>query len=258
MDSLPVELITKIAFLACTDGGRTGSALSAVSKRIRDTSHPARYFTVSLASCPERFDAFINTYESQRSRIPQTTPRVSHLFLSLLPVEGEPMYRVPPLPFEQMFHAYDKYLASLHTLGETYGPTLGRIIRALAPDLETLTFVRGEWKGVGAVHCAFPRLRELTLVDACPEFLRIEDAPPSQAPVFPALARLHTVEHFYARPLDFRLWAPHAPRLTHLRCSGIHHHNSPTAVSLQEISGKSFVLQTRASCFVPPHIASGG
>ena len=109
---------------------------------------------------------------------------------------------------------------------------------ALAPDLETLAFVRGQWKGVDKLHISFPRLRELTLVDSCPEFLLIEDVPLEQAPIFPALERLHTVEHFYARPMDFRQWAPHAPALTHLRCSGLHYHNSPTAVSLQEIACK--------------------
>ena len=240
MDQLPVELIADIAFLACRDGGCTGAALSLVSKRVRDASHQAQFYTVSLASCPERLAKFMNTYEAQCHRLPDTTSRVRHLFLSLLPVQGEPMFRVPALPFSEMFHAYDKYLASLRELGETYGPNLCALVTLLAPDLETLTFVRGEWKGVSSVQCAFPRLRELTLVDSCPEFLKIEDAPipPAGLPLFPMLERLHTVEHFYARPIDLRLWAPHAPRLTHLRCSGLHHHNSPTAVSLQAVSGE--------------------
>ena len=236
MEHLPVELITQVAFLACRDGGCTGASLSLVSKNIRDACHPARFYTVSLASCPERFSLFMETHQAQLNRLPDTTPRVRHLFLSLLPIEGEPMYRIPALPYSEMFRAYDKYLASLRQLGETYGAGLCDVVLALAPDLETLAFVRGQWKGVDKLHISFPRLRELTLVDSCPEFLPIEDVPLEQAPIFPALERLHTVEHFYARPMDFRQWAPHAPALTHLRCSGLHYHNSPTAVSLQEIA----------------------
>ena len=237
MDQLPVELITTIAFLACQDGGYTGASLSRVSRRIRDASHSARFYTVSLASCPERFSKFIYAYETQHNRLPDTVPRVRHLFLSLLPIEGEPIYRVPELPFCEVFTAYDQYLALLHHLGQTYGPTLCTLVTLVAPEVETLSVIRGEWKGVPIVPCAFPRLRELTLVDACPEFLSIDDTPVA-SPRFPALERLHTVEHFYARPLDLRRWAPHAPRLTHVRCSGLHYRRSPTAASLAALAGE--------------------
>ena len=238
MDSLPVELIARIAFFACTDGGFTGASLSIVSKRIRDATHYARFLSIFLSS-PEHFAEFLNTYLAQRYRIPDVIPQVRHLFLSLLPIEGEPIYRFPPLHPPLFLREYDRYLHRLGTLGEEYGATVCALVQTLAPTLESFTFVRGEWNHVPQLHCAFPRLRELTLVDGAPEFLRIADVPQGRVPLFPALERLHTVECFYARPVDLRQWAPHAPALTHVRISGVHFRDCSTVWSLKDVSGAS-------------------
>ncbi|PIL24425.1 hypothetical protein GSI_14179 [Ganoderma sinense ZZ0214-1] len=237
MESLPVELIARIAFFACTDGGFTGASLSAVSKRIRDATHCTRFRSVFLSSSPERFAQFLTSYLAQRCRIPEVTPQVRHLFLSLLPIEGEPIYRFPPLHPALILGEYDRYLRHLGDLGDQYGPTVCSLVQTLAPTLETFTFVRGEWKNVPQLHCTFPRLRELTLVDGAPEFLRIADVPQGRVALFPELERMHIVECFYARPVDLRQWAPHAPALTHVRVSGLHFRDSPTVASLKDVSG---------------------
>nr|VWP00650.1 MFS domain-containing protein [Ganoderma boninense] len=236
MDSLPVELITTIAFFACTDGGFTGASLSAVSKRIRDATHCTRFLSAFLSSSPERFTQFLTSYLAQRYRIPEVMPQVRHLFLSLLPIEGEPIHRFPPLHPALILGEYDKYLRRLGDLGDQYGPLVCSLIQTLAPTLETFTFVRGEWKNVPQLHCTFPRLRELTLVDGAPEFLRIADVPQGRVPLFPRLERMHIIECFYARPVDLRQWAPHAPALTHVRISGLHFRDSPTVASLKDVS----------------------
>ncbi|KAH9928524.1 uncharacterized protein BXZ73DRAFT_48326 [Epithele typhae] len=234
MEHLPAELLVAIALVACRDGGFTGSSLSLVSRRIRDATHPARFHSVSLAWCPDRLHKFLETYGRQLSRFPNACPRVKHLFLSLFPAEGNSQVSpMPPLPDYRMFYTYDKYLASLERQSATHWPSVCEFIRTVAPDLETFAFVRGEWTDIAVTRCAFPRLRELTLVDSCPGFLHVENTPLDHGPLFPALERLHSVEFFYAPPVDFQRWALHAPALTHLRCSGIHHHNSPTAISLQ-------------------------
>ena len=242
MESLPVELIARIAFFACTDGGFTGASLSIVSKRVRDATHPARFLSVSLSSPPQYFGRFLTAYLAQRKRIPEAVPQVRHLLLSLLPLEGEPLYRFPPLHPALILGEYDRYLRHLGELGDDYGAAVCYLVKTLAPMLETFTFVRGEWKNVPQMHCDFPRLRELTLVDGAPEFLRIGSVPQGRLPLFPKLERLHTVECFYARAVDLRQWAPHAPALTHIRISGLHFRDCPTVSSLKDVSRACYML----------------
>ncbi|RPD66621.1 hypothetical protein L226DRAFT_203736 [Lentinus tigrinus ALCF2SS1-7] len=234
MDSLAVELIAEVAFHACTDGGFTGSSLSVVSRRIRDATHTARFHSVSIASNPEAFAKFLDVYREQRHRTRDVYPRVRHLFLSLLPIEGEPVYRTPRLSLHNAVRAYEEHLRTLRDLGERHGATLCDLVRELAPDLETFAFVRGEWKNVPTVDCVFPRLRELSLIDGVPEFIRLEGV---ERPMFPRLERLHTVEYFHARPVDLCQFAHHAPHLVHYRCSGMHYADTATMCSLKLVTG---------------------
>jgi hypothetical protein len=48
MDRLPVEILSPIFKIACTDGGETGCALSKVSRYIREASAPMRYNSIAL------------------------------------------------------------------------------------------------------------------------------------------------------------------------------------------------------------------
>ena len=247
MDTLPVELITKIAFQACTDGGLTGCSLSLGSRPIRDATHPARFHSVSLASTPGAFAKFLHVYREQRHRVQHVNPRVRHLFLSLLPLEGEPIYRNPRPLLHDAVRAYEEHLQHLRDLGERYGATLCDLVRELAPDLETFTFVRGEWRAVPAVECVFPRLRELTLIDGVPEFVRLEGISGS-GPMFPRLERLHTVEYFHARPIDLCQFARHAPLLAHYRCSGMRYTDTATMSSLKLVTGACVPTWISFSC----------
>ena len=88
MKTLPAELLSQVAFHACTDGGHTGASLSLVSKHLRDAVHAARFFTVSFTSCPIRVTKFLDSFNVQRARLRDTIPRVRHLLLALVPVDG--------------------------------------------------------------------------------------------------------------------------------------------------------------------------
>ena len=76
MESCPIEIHHKIFALVCTDGGRTGCALSLVSRRIHATSFAVRVHTVALYGA-DHMREFLRMLESQRL----SPPIVKHLFL---------------------------------------------------------------------------------------------------------------------------------------------------------------------------------
>jgi hypothetical protein len=76
MDNCSIELLQKIFSYACTDGGRTGCALSLVSHWIRAVATPVRFQTVSLTNVSQ-MRLFLSMLEAMPN-----PPRVSHLFLS--------------------------------------------------------------------------------------------------------------------------------------------------------------------------------
>lgn len=100
MDALPIELLTRIFSFACTDGGRTGSSLSLVSRRVAALSADYRYQRVALYGCRMILD-FADLSESllrrgQRLRVREMYvtdfPQVSQTLLDMPYVPADPIW----------------------------------------------------------------------------------------------------------------------------------------------------------------------
>ena len=197
MESLPVELITRICFLASTDGGFTGCALSLVSHHIHAASRPARFYSV-LFNGPRVLTAVPRLLarlkeEHKETRQGDVVPRVRHLFVSVLPPKGE----------------------SQTMILRVYRLTVSMLLRAVAPDVETLCITiapstSGDANTPIALDVEFPRLRELTVSGV------LFSAPQLGLPPFLALRKLHVL-----RGPSLRSWTSLTPSITHLRISEV-------------------------------------
>ncbi|KAI0362644.1 hypothetical protein OH77DRAFT_1389811 [Trametes cingulata] len=254
MDKLAVELLTLISFYACTDGGYTGCSLSLVSRRIRDASRPARFYSVSLVTSPTQVQQFIDCLQKERARSPDMLPRVRHLILSLFGkgLETKPSTIPPRQPTSRA-----EFLASLNrrtqhwraaqdNLDGQYELTIPTLIRAVAPDLYTFALIQAQWRSSSIVRCSFPLLREFTLCGGDPSFLPFAFLP-SDRPLYPSLRRLHHILAWTGRDVDFMQWAKHAPNLTHLRVSRLDHLPLITVDTLDQVIGDNY-----PECF--PHL----
>ncbi|RPD66574.1 hypothetical protein L226DRAFT_566986 [Lentinus tigrinus ALCF2SS1-7] len=198
MHTLPVELITRIAFLACTDGGLTACSLSLVCRFFRAAARPARFHTVAFdGPSLHPLRTFLSVYREEQTDDPISYPKVHHLFISTFPLKGGQL--TPNL------HAPEAYASEVSTLLDVVAPTLETLacigFRRSIPDLATLGII-------------FPALEELTICDIPNPFpldLHVHDV---SRPFFPALRRLHK----WNRSIEPR-WAAYAPGLTHIRLS---------------------------------------
>lgn len=112
--------------------------------------------------------------------------------------------------------ASPEYLAAAQTL-----------FRLVSPDLLSLAIQAGFSFGAEldfpVIAQPLPSLRELTLIDVeNPSGLFANhNSGRAPSPLFPALTHLHITSFFSCRRLDLRTLAACAPRLTHLRVTGI-------------------------------------
>jgi hypothetical protein len=74
---LPTEVLQIIYSFACVDGGRTGCALSRVSKQMRETSSPFRFYSVALPNL-DMLKAFCALLE----KVDRLQIIVRHLFIA--------------------------------------------------------------------------------------------------------------------------------------------------------------------------------
>ncbi|CDO76436.1 hypothetical protein BN946_scf184781.g13 [Trametes cinnabarina] len=253
MDRLAIELITLVAFYACNDGGKTGCTLSLVSRRIRDASRPARFFSVSLITSPAQIENFLDCLQKERNRSVEMLPRVRHLCISLFGLgpdssptpggSGTGPGAAPTLPSKPKSRA--EFLASLqrrtqswglgqNNLDEQYNRVIPTLIRTVAPDLYTLALIQMQWRSSSIVRCFFPSLRELTIVGGDPRFLPFAFVPKGK-PLYPALKRLHHILAWVGKDVDFDQWAIHAPNVTHLRISRIDYQPRTTVGTLEHV-----------------------
>lgn len=198
MDRCPAELHLKIFLFACTDGGRTGCALSLVSHHIHATSAPARFHTVVLHGVP-RMRSFLSMLEAKTPSI-----AVRHLLL------------------------YDNGHEGRRDLGENPLAVVVSIISNVAPSLVTFAgsvrFITHEhgFSSVIPRVGRFPLLRDLSLRGTRGQTAGYEEEAMANLPHFPSLRRLHLwgglaredVVHFI-RALITKC----APRLTDIRLS---------------------------------------
>ncbi|KAI8982838.1 hypothetical protein BD414DRAFT_86301 [Trametes punicea] len=244
MDKLAVELLTLISFFACTDGGRTGCSLSLVSRRIREASRPARFYSVSLMTSATQMEQFLDCLQKERGRSVEMLPRVRHLCLSLF---GKGLEMTPPSAASSSSQPTSRaaFLASLQqrtqqwraaqeNLDEQYNRIIPALVRTVAPDIHTLALVQAQWRSASIVRCTFPALRELTIVGGDPSFQPLAFMP-RERPVYPSLKRLHHILAWVRKDIDFKQWAVHAPNVTHLRVSRLDYHPHTTVNSLEEV-----------------------
>ncbi|OSD08374.1 hypothetical protein PYCCODRAFT_1429447 [Trametes coccinea BRFM310] len=257
MDKLAVELLTLIAFLACTDGGPTGCNLSLVSRRIREASRPARFFSVSLITSPTQIEQFLDCLQKERSRSVEMLPRVRHLCLSLSAQglgasapsgssAGGPSSAPAPAPaatgppksraefLAAMQRRTQQWGSTQNNLDEQYNRILPTLIRTVAPDLYTLALIQMQWRSSSVVRCFFPSLRELTIVGGDPRFLPFAFVPKDR-PLYPSMKRLHHILAWVGKDIDFDQWAVHAPNVTHLRISRLDYQPRGTVDTLEHV-----------------------
>ncbi|OJT06098.1 hypothetical protein TRAPUB_3033 [Trametes pubescens] len=243
MKNLPAELLLTIFTSACTDGGQTSCALSLVSKHIREVSRPLRFYSVALSGSPRKLQLLVSRLQEERVALGPcgTAPRVRHLFIVTAGMEermNELTALDPPSSPEQplIWTKYNNHAKAAHShlcqpiRMEDRDHSLSLVdtlVRIVAADLETLTFLQGEEDLPADV--TFPRLRELTVIDGARRLIDSADGTGSH-PLFPVVRRLHLIveapwvqlEHGGdpgRAMMDLSKWTKHAPRVSHLRIS---------------------------------------
>lgn len=195
-------------------------SIGGIGTRTEDTS---RSLSPSLRG--ERRKSYEYTGSHSRSpssrRTPSRTPSSEHITLppdfDSLVTQATDIY-VCEWPSRGRQHTPDPtaspgYLAAVRTL-----------FRLITPDLQSLAIKSGvSFSGQLELPCIeqpLANLRELALVDVRePMALFAKGA--SEPPLFPQLTHLHTISDFTVSDLAFPMWAVHAPRLTHLRVTGV-------------------------------------
>ncbi|RPD57289.1 hypothetical protein L226DRAFT_614322 [Lentinus tigrinus ALCF2SS1-7] len=216
MDLLPIELLSSIFSFACTDGGYTGTSLSATSKYLNALSQPYALQSIALYGWPH-IVAFSTSLQARNAA--QTPPylrlRCFHLYMtdrssacpSRVCHDGLPgcngdSYCDPSL---RVVPGTSIYVGHAHNILTILGPQLRTLTLLLSEELNT-------FPSAGTVP-TFPCLEELTIHSS---FLR---ALTDNRSCMPRLRRLHIIQdiafdyHFVSAVSTL------APALTHLRLS---------------------------------------
>ena len=198
LSGLPPELITYIASLACTDGGRTGSSLSAVSRYIADAAKSYRYQSVALSG-RHQMKNFYHTI----IRVPMERRRVRDLYLFDQRSNWASVMDRDPLT-ERLQTLLPLLAAQLDTLtcvvfGAVKTDLLFPLLICRFPSLTSLTLrlTIPELSSLspGAIHARMPRLKRLTYAIAND----IEDSPALLGALLsscPSLAHLDLADVF--------------------------------------------------------------
>ncbi|KAH9959487.1 hypothetical protein BC827DRAFT_1134591 [Russula dissimulans] len=188
MQNCPPEIHAYIFELACTDGGATGVALSAVSHYVRAMSAPYQWCTLSVAGTPQtvRLVEHIRSFSTSpsspsshgnnnnhRTRIPAKLggPAISHLFIS-----NRPPARARELRYTEMGATRDMVdRRRIETVFNIEADAWARAVRELfayaAPTLRTLAMMcydihvspNGRLFFSDLKRYRFPRLEELSI-----------------------------------------------------------------------------------------------
>lgn len=150
---LPAELWTKIAGLACTDGGLTGCSLSLVSRYMHSAAQPARYHSVLING-----DRDADMFASRVDKLSPTSP-IRHLVLYANQVDtgaGEEVFR-------RILHHASATLYTLHWYSPLYFEFFHHIIPSLTfPALDYLSIpTLTHWQALSSTP--FPSLQILHL-----------------------------------------------------------------------------------------------
>lgn len=213
MYKLPLETLQRIFEYACTDGGRTGCALSQISRAVRAASRKARFHSIALVAHPAKLDAFVKLYERESAPVRGDKARVAHLFITFPDTPDSSAECLGAV--RTLFHFVGEDLRSLvvhclHNVGTTMVPAFP----VPFPVLRSVTLL-----GIGCV-------RAVALLPPNTDGLHDRDPPGVSLPhpLFPAVTRLHmifTSPDGSADTLSFGALTYHCPRMTHLRMSNI-------------------------------------
>ncbi|TRM60310.1 hypothetical protein BD626DRAFT_504910 [Schizophyllum amplum] len=238
MQRIPAELWTHIFSFACTDDGRTGRALSLVSKYIHNTSAPVRYQSISLVGYDE-ITGFLSFLEAN----PSVVRRVKDLYISssdlldtkrnqslmewirrgvvIVPPEimgitvgapGHPGMGGTILDFGDAFNSVNIAATRAQQYREDKSKAMIKLIKLVAPTIERLSIHSEHAEVPFPLPYTFPHLVELD-VHHSPILL----PPPADLTLpaetsYPVLERLHLSSVAHGLPSV-------APALTHLRLS---------------------------------------
>ena len=220
MERCPPEILNTIFELATqVDDGRTGCALSLVSRYIHDASQFARYQSVALSSL-ERMVAFIDAIYHK----PPVLRRVKNIFMDTkrdaFPTASSTVdWKVSTTYFQ--LRERDKERTHQIQIMDPPNGAIAIIMYLVSPTLELAHIVYSFPRKTvfPAMMGAAPSLRELTLYGHAPDTLQYELLS------LPSLRRLHlsgcpTLPQ-RRRGSTVALINATTPNLTHLRISGI-------------------------------------
>jgi hypothetical protein len=189
-ERLPAELWHKIFQHACVDGGRTGCALSLVSRRLHDLSVGTRLQSVFIVGL-ERLRLLLHTLE----RLPEYECRVRFLFIATSHAE-EAETRI--LQMRRSRVRQPRHAAPLSSRFkdkkqqedwiQEWQTVYPAVLALIAPHVEVLTIRIPQplLNSVFPANICFPVLRDLT-------FGQMEEK--DQFPCMPLLRRLHVFGH---------------------------------------------------------------
>ena len=178
MEHCPVELLHVIASYACTDGGRTGSSLSLVSRHIRTATSQARFQSVVLNS-----RANIHTF-ADIARRPDLHLGIRTLFVATfrdVQLSGDSSLATTEGGASREHADDDKEQALKETILVILRVTAPTLVN-LFLDVPSYTFCIGG----DALGLEYPRLINLSIPT-----LKLPRDTESLTPIFPALKHLH-------------------------------------------------------------------
>ncbi|KAL7282657.1 hypothetical protein ACG7TL_004130 [Trametes sanguinea] len=234
---LAVEILQHIFAYACTDGGYTGYSLSLVSRYCHDVVRPLRFHNVALFNT-RQIESFADYVE--RNYHTSNQYRIYHLFLSTWH-DGEAITRAKASHTSQHQPSHlgpsqppsscrpSEWSRTRDDLDKRLSAVLPRLLRAVAPDLRTLSLVHAWELRAIALPCPFPRLREFTSCGPFPRLPGADGALVLPPPCFPAARRVHVI----CGTVSLVPWAHHTPALTHLRLSDVTEMSSTLPYELQ-------------------------
>lgn len=255
----PLEVWQKIFSFACTDDGRTGCALSLVSRNVRDVSDHTRLQSAALFSLPQ-----MRRFLDELQRRPPSHRSVRYLFLADTRTHNEEagtwQYQ------DQASAVYSTILLvvapALKTLTIMLPLSIHTVLPTTAnlPALENLTApgsFDSAFEGIVPLFCALPRLRRLHLnsFDRAIIFTPVDSRGMgergdllwfiSQAAPGLVWLRLDSVQQYYQLPHDLeRMTYKERPNQT----SGSQDRHQPLSSSLRCVIVEPLAYKSGGSC----------
>lgn len=187
---LPLEIWQHIFLLACTDGGRTGYALTLVSKFFHYGSQLVRFHSLAFTSLRqvEGFLAFAGRAPTTQAK----KPKVHHLLLSFSGSSSreassefgraDDIYGAnPPIP-DVWFRARQAREQEKATWDKRFAVVLSALFDLVGPHLETLALLQSDAFALPPLRYRLPHLRELTLLVGITVILNEDEALPGANP----------------------------------------------------------------------------